>query len=394
MKNVLYIMSAALMICCFVSCEQSEVNDYSELIPSNTLYLPRDNYSVDLSLGRDVILEWASSGEGYVLYEVLFDTEDGDFSDPVYILISENSGASPNVTVSSSTLNTIATLAGCLPGNTINIKWTVKVWKGAESMIYSVSRTLIVTRANTVDPLPLSVYAQGSATENEASIAFSVALPVHSGQGNDNFVSEVTREDGAYECFTRLSSGEFAITDDQERTFILSSDGTIIQGESGETTVNDDEGIYWLYLNFNTMRWTRTEIEKVEIWNRPWFDNTYLEDMEYKGNGVWAIENYEWECGTVSGNHDTRYYFLCTYVNGSVERWGYFSDDCRQNADPDGTPGFYNVYRFDNSSISDEWADSWKTLNDSEGVEQKATFYVYMNNDQSTDYYHTRSFSD
>ena len=42
--------------------------------------------------------------------------------------------------------------------------------------------------------------------------------------------------------------------------------------------------------------------------------------------------------------------------------------------------------------MGDDWADSWKTLNDSEGVGKKATFHVYMNNTYAADYKHTRSF--
>lgn len=61
------------------------------------------------------------------------------------------------------------------------------------------------------------------------------------------------------------------------------------------------------------------------------------------------------------------------------------------NNNPGGEPRFYNIYRFDHSKLG-EWDDSWKTLNDSEGLGKKATFHIYMNNTYAADYKHTRSF--
>ena len=82
--------------------------------------------------------------------------------------------------------------------------------------------------------------------------------------------------------------------------------------------------------------------------------------------------------------------FNVEYADGSVERWAFWDDDCRNNATPEADPKFFNVYRFVN--LSDEWAHSWKSKNDSEGVGMLATFRVYMNNDKSADFIHERSF--
>ena len=130
------------------------------------------------------------------------------------------------------------------------------------------------------------------------------------------------------------------------------------------------------------------------MWNHPWFDKAYYADLEYEGNGVWAIVDYAWNVGNDS-QFDSRYYFICHYADGSAERWAHFEDDCRQNGNPDGTEGFYNVYRFDHAALTDEWADSWKVIESQrQGYNQLATFRVYMNNENSEDYYHERSFRD
>ena len=234
MKKFIYILFASMLCWFMASCEETET--YGDLVPSDELYFPRDKYTVDLSTGKDIILEWKSSGEGFVVYEVVFDTETGDFSNPLYVILSANNGASPNVTVSSSTLNSIALKAGCLPGSTVILKWTVRVWKGAESALYDESRNISVTRANTVSPLPIEVSVSGTATENDETIELVAATPVSDTKGNPNYVSQVQREIGGFECFTRLESGNLTITDDQGRYFILEETGSIRQAEEGAVT--------------------------------------------------------------------------------------------------------------------------------------------------------------
>lgn len=395
MKKFIYILFASMLCWFMASCEETET--YSDLVPSDELYFPRDKYTVDLSTGKDVILEWKSSGEGFVVYEVVFDTETGDFSNPLYVILSANNGASPNVTVSSSTLNSIALKAGCLPGSTVTLKWTVRVWKGAESALYDESRNISVTRANTVEPLPIEVSVSGTATENDEAIELVAATPVSSTKGSPSYVSQVQREIGGFECFTRLDAGNFTVTDDQGRYFRLDESGSILQAEEGTVTENTEAGIYYLYLDFNTMKWKKKKIESVEMWNHPWYAGAHYKTMNYEGNGVWAVVDYAWDTSDPEGQNrfDSRYYFVCTYADGSVERWGHFEDDCRQNGNPDGTEGFYNVYRFDHAALPDEWTDSWKVIESQrQGYNQLATFRVYMNNENSEDYYHERSFRD
>jgi len=384
MKKFIYILFASMLCWFMASCEETET--YSDLVPSDELYFPRDKYTVDLSTGKDVILEWKSSGEGFVVYEVVFDTETGDFSNPLYVILSANNGASPNVTVSSSTLNSIALKAGCLPGSTVTLKWTVRVWKGAESALYDESRNISVTRANTVSPLPIEVSVSGTATENDETIELVAATPVSDTKGNPNYVSQVQREIGGFECFTRLDAGNFTVTDDQGRYFRLDESGSILQAEEGTVTENTETGIYYLYLDFNTMRWSKKEIDKVEFERRAGYGAIGV--MDYKGNGVWTLVDFDW-----GSESDSRYAFICYYKDGTSEKWGHFEDDCRQSKDPDSVQGYMNVYRFNNATVG-EWEDTWKTKGDTEGIGKLGTFTVYMNNENSADYYHEHSFRD
>ena len=206
----------------------------------------------------------------------------------------------------------------------------------------------------------------------------------------------VGREASIFECFTQLSSGDFSITDDKGRYYKLdASNMTFAIAENPVTNTVSKAGIYWVALDFNAMTYKMREIEKVELWNKPWFGHDVPDtaEMTYQGQGEWSISDYAWVVSHEDGRKDTRYYFICTYVDGFKERWAYYSDDCRgdQNSNPGKYPNFYNIYRFDHSKLG-EWDDSWKTQNDSEGVGKKATFHIYMNNTYAADYKHTRSF--
>lgn len=630
------LVAGAAMACGLAACSDDDTTPSGNITPADQLYLPRNNATIMLETGNTTHFEWAvskASKNGYITYELLFDNVDGDFSQPLYVLTSDNNGYEPSAKVASSTLNTVATLAGADLGETATVKWTVRAWCGLNSEIYGSEagvRTVSLTRINSVDPMPseikisggitegqkeltlfaasvihtakgkytdqreagayeiftkltageliitddlnrnfrlaeknrmelikdneattavtvehdgiywlyvnfsnmtykfkeiskvelfisspgnkaeltyegngvwgimdyawnvkeggntdsrhkfictyadgssefwghfeddcrdsekseaeknplfynifrhtfsnqwdntwkvnekeregygkkvsfwvhmnntdddlfllerslgvpLAVNMQGSATENQEAIALNKALPVLVAKGSDDL--NVGREASIFECFTQLSSGDFSITDDKGRYYKLdASNMTFAIAENPATNTVSKAGIYWVALDFNAMTYKMREIEKVELWNKPWFGHDVPDtaEMTYQGQGEWSISDYAWVVSHEDGRKDTRYYFICTYVDGFKERWGYYSDDCRgpQNSTPGNYPNFYNIYRFDHSKL-EEWDDSWKTLNDSEGVGKKATFHIYMNNTYAADYKHTRSF--
>ena len=372
-----------------VSCEDSEKGSVGALSVPEKLLLPRNEYSLDISTGMSVFLEWANSNTDNVYYQVLFDKEDGDFSDPVYVMTSSANGFNPMLEVDSKTMSTIASLCGGLPGQTISVRWTVKTFRGIESVLGTLdgkSRTIMVTRPNSVDPLPAAVSVSGTASEQEAGIRMSQALPV-----SDQLGKHIAdKETGAFECFIKLSAGDLVISDDMDRYYILDENGVLrYNPEEPVSNTVTEAGIYWVYLNFNTMTWSMQEITSVNLWTHPWFGEEDTPKMTYEGNGVWVLSDYAWKVGTPE-KKDTRYHFNVTYADGTIERWSFWDDDCRNNSNPEGDPKFFNVYRFTN--LSDQWAHSWKSKNDSEGVGKLATFRIYMNNDKSASYYHERSF--
>lgn len=389
MKHIFRQILLFTAIFAVVSCEDSGTGSTGILEGPEKLLLPRNEYPLDISTGMSVFLEWNNSNTDNVYYQVLFDKEDGDFSDPVYVMTSSANGFNPMLEVDSKTMSAIASLCGGRPGKTVCVRWTVKTFRGTESVVGTSdgnSRTIMVTRPNSVDPLPATVSVSGTAAEKETGIRLSQALPVSDQTGKHI----ADKEAGAFECFTRLSAGDLVISDDMDRYYALDEDG-VLSYNAGEPVSNQvtEDGIYWIYMNFNTMTWSMREIASVCLWTHPWFGEEDTPEMTYEGNGVWAITDYAWKVGTPE-QKDTRYHFNVTYADGTIERWSFWDDDCRNNANPEGDPKFFNVYRF--VDLSDAWAHSWKSKSDSEGVGKLATFRVYMNNDKSASYYHERSF--
>lgn len=392
MKRILYLLLTAVLAVTAAACDSDEKGNGAE-ISAPQLYFPKDQYAIDIATGLSVIFEWENATTGNVVYQVLFDSDEGDFSNPVYVATSDANGFEPSLEIETGTLSTIATLCGGLPGQTLNIKWTVRSIQGTEQAADGQNaRTLIVSLPNTVNPLPTTLAIGGTASEGETAGKFNAALPVGTTIGKHI----ADRESGAMECFTKLTTeGTFTVKDNFDRYYALEEGGTL-RCTYDDVTENSVEtaGVYWVYLNFNTMKWSMKRIETVEFWNHPWFGGASQEEMDYVGNGVWEIVDYDWVVTNGSAT-DTRYYFLATYDDGSVERWSFWDDDCRNNATPEADPKFYNIYRFTHSSLTDEWAHTWKTReNINEGADKLATFRVHMNNTDNTDYYHERSFRD
>ncbi len=66
------------------------------------------------------------------MYEIAFDKEAGDFSKPVYKMVTDNGGVYNKATVTHKTLNLVANLAG-IPslGTGSKLKWTIYSSKGS-----------------------------------------------------------------------------------------------------------------------------------------------------------------------------------------------------------------------------------------------------------------------
>jgi hypothetical protein len=87
------------------------------LTPVGTLASPADNVDVKLDPTSDasVLFKWepAAATDGtLVLYEIAFDKTGGDFSKPVYKVVSDGAGVQTQLPLTQNDLNKIANTAG------------------------------------------------------------------------------------------------------------------------------------------------------------------------------------------------------------------------------------------------------------------------------------------
>nr|WP_276743559.1 SusE domain-containing protein [Petrimonas mucosa] len=115
---------------------------------------------LDITSAEPVVLSWTGGGAadgGIVLYEVLFDKEGGDFSNPLVSLKSDQ-GALPRLTLTHAALNTIARNAGILPQETGKLIWTVRASKGGVLKESDIQSAITVTRGEGIDNIPSQLF--------------------------------------------------------------------------------------------------------------------------------------------------------------------------------------------------------------------------------------------
>ena len=118
MKRIL-IFAVALLVVMSSACTKRTMDD-TPLTKPKALTLPRSGYALNLETGQPLIFDWDYSLGGNVRYQIVFDKENGDFSNPIYAVLSDDNGFTPTATISADMLKTVAHLAGCLVGKSVN----------------------------------------------------------------------------------------------------------------------------------------------------------------------------------------------------------------------------------------------------------------------------------
>lgn len=121
-----------------------------------TLKSPANAASFNLETTDKVIFEWAAaaavSRAGNIKYEILFDYENGDFSEPVYTLQSDDSGSATKATISKNVLIDIAREWGADAGATATLKWSVNTIQSDKALLSEQSRTIALIRPMPEEP--------------------------------------------------------------------------------------------------------------------------------------------------------------------------------------------------------------------------------------------------
>lgn len=322
MKRSFNYLLALISILVLGSC-QKEYALYEEVTAPSGLAAPENNYFVKIVPSGTATLEisWQKASAkdgGLVLYEVLFDDEQGDFSEPAFSILSDNKGTATRATLDHKTLNKIAAAAGIEALATGKVKWTVVATKGANEAKASESRTLELERPLGFAEIPAELYLAGSATEGGA-------IPLR------------LAEEGVFEVYTALKAGTYHLqtaADASGKQYFIEN-GVIREG-SGETTVGAaEDGVYRLTFDFGSATVKAVKIEKIELFMAAY--NMSIGELSYAGGSSWKGENIHVEFYPFSWGRDERYKFRLVTSEGNE----YLGSANANNNSPVGAPAAY-----------------------------------------------------
>lgn len=345
MKNNLYkILGVLTVLISMISCVEDE-ELHTEVTPVNALYAPENNAYMNLGAQSSAIFEWEAAkaaDNGVVLYEVVFDVEGGDFSDPLYLLPSDGRGLQRTLTLPFSELNKIAQMAGIQPEGVGKLQWSVQSSKGINVQPLQEIRTIEVERPAGF-PSPDELYLVGSATEAGDELSEAILMKKTSG---NTFEAYTSLKSGSYH-FASRNSGE--------------PDTYFIEGEKlradGETEYSGDEKVYRIRVDFSNGTTEITEINKVELWFAP--DGVFLTELPYTENGTWSVTDFPIVFRQEDWGRDERYKFRFTTTDAEgneVGEWfGSTNGDNQRPTESTGPAYWYMVPVSD-----DRWNNSFK----------------------------------
>ena len=135
-----------------------------------SLVSPANNQlvAIDLENGSPTQFEWAKSNSyfgGVVLYEVYFDKENGDFTNPIFKIVSNGGGGDNFLSLTPKQLIVLAKLANIGIDSEGVIKWKVMASQGGERKETQEIRTLRLKRPAGIAEVPSELFVYGSGFE-------------------------------------------------------------------------------------------------------------------------------------------------------------------------------------------------------------------------------------
>jgi len=356
--NYIWVLFSAII--CLHACKTDDMNYKDANVTAvKTLYEPAANKAVKLlsSASASLYFEWEAvkaEDSGAALYEVLFDKVGGDFSKPLYSVVSDNNGFSQGATITHKVMNKVAALAGMEPGSTGDLIWTVAASRGINRVLAEESRTLTITSLNGFADVPDEVFITGEGSETGTDLA--AALPF-------KLIAA-----GEFEIYTKLEGGKtYHFVDRASGTprIFYSPDGVALResADNDEITV-EKTGIYRISLDFTVSTISYMEVKSLGLWFCP--SNKVLWNLDYQGKGVWtgtgvvAFKQEDW-------GKDQRYKFqMETVSNGSDETVQIGTLNGTDSPPTDGSdPSYYYTRLLPNVT---QWDDKWKFMDKVDGA--------------------------
>ncbi|UTN03160.1 SusE domain-containing protein [Flavobacterium bizetiae] len=344
MKNI---YSKLLLIVCAIfvaSCDNDDTMSHTNVSAVNALYSPANNKFYDLGAQSSAVFEWEGAkaeDNGVVLYDVVFDRADGDFSKPIYVKPSDGNGFQKTLNLSFTELNKIAGLAGIASETIGKLKWTVYSSKGVNVQKSSVSGIIEVQRPGGF-PTPDQLFITGAGSETGETVADAQAF----------------KKTGAttFEIYTKLQAGSYKFITRKNGTPEVFYISEAKLKQDGATTYAGDAKVYKIKVDFSDGSTTMTEIKKIELWFPPL--SQYLFEYTYAGKGIWKADNKTIVFKQESWGRDERYKFKFTVVNGATTSEEWYGSTNGDNNRPDANTPASFWYMVPVSS--DVWANSFK----------------------------------
>jgi len=346
MKNLKTLFAMVLVICTAASsCKKDEHSLNENISTTGALSLPANMASIKLTPANATAsqqFKWTAATPedgGLVLYEVAFDKEGGNFSNPVFKVISDGGGIQAQVTISHKDLTKIAALCGINSSSTGKVSWTVIASKASNKKTGQESRTLQLERPAGFADVPTDLYLTGSATES----------------GDD--VSKALRfkklEDGVYELYTSLKAGTYQLTDKPTaggRKFY--AEGTLIKEGTSTITVTGNAKVYYLKYDFNVASVLEvTEIQSLGLYMSAY--SSEIGQLNYTANGTWQSGAIPVVFYPFSWGRDERYKFALHTAAGIK----YMGSSNVNNVSPVGQAASYFYL---NAVSNDQWNNTYK----------------------------------
>lgn len=344
-RNIFAAIAVTLLAVLSNSCkEDAELS--IDMKPVETLLSPDNNTSIALqsTAGSSEFFEWSEvelPDASFVMYEVVFDTPDGDFSNPVFRVLSDNNGLKPYVSISHKQLNKAGAASGINAAETGTLKWTVVASKGICEKYCAETRTIEITRLAGFADIPAKVFIKGDATEYQGERAL-----------------KNLQEEGEFEIFTRLEADKtFNFTDGNGRTFYPAG-GSLKEGE--ETTAVEKTGIYKISLDFNSGMTTLALIKSVRF--NHCNSNSSVLELPYAGDGVWTLKKHEMVADDFTGDSheekNPRYRFYMEYEDGSKSVMGPLNFN--EDSAPGDSPAASYFYAAEYKTGYEQFKPKWK----------------------------------
>ncbi|TCC87928.1 hypothetical protein EZ428_19540 [Pedobacter frigiditerrae] len=297
------------------ACRKDDSDMVETTITAPVSTAPSNNTSVVLSPSSNAVVtfEWDQSKTGNYtspFYKVVFAKEDGDFSKPIYAIVSTKLGYDSKVAVSHREMNKMAYAAGIKQLEKGKVKWRIEASNGVVGMSSAVS-TMELTRPAGIAENPATLFITGTATEGGTDL--NKALPLK------------RLSDGVFEVYTALSTGNYKLIDNVTNASLTAViDAGVIKEALEIASPTTTKKVYRINIDFNTASATFTEIQTVGIWVSGF--NAIKYTLDYDAAGVWKANNVAIAWKPESWGRDERYKFRVTEkdVAGvvTVKNWG------------------------------------------------------------------------